>query len=75
MNEKIESALDSAKEMWDRNKGKIAVITTATTIGMVLIMRANRRTVDAFLEQEGLMEDFWKFIGADEDDIESFTKH
>ena len=72
MNKKIESALVSTKKVWDKNKGKIAIIATATTVGMVLLSRGYRNTVEEFLEQNDMLEDFWTFIGADEDDIESF---
>lgn len=70
----IEEKLESTKRFWDRNKGKLAVIATATTIGMVMLSRAQAKTVDGFLKEKGLLEEFWTYIGADEDDIASFTK-
>lgn len=69
MNKKIEAKLDSAKRIWDEKKGTLAVIATTTTVGMVMLMRANQRTVNGFLEENDLMEDFFVYLGADEDEI------
>lgn len=70
----IAEKLESAKKIWDKNKGKIAIIATATTVGLVMVLRSNQKSVEGFLTEKGLLEEFWTYIGADEDDIASFTK-
>lgn len=66
--------LESIKNFWDRKKGTIAITAIATTGAMVMLMRAQQKTVNGFLEENDLMEKFYEYIGADEDDIVSFTK-
>lgn len=72
MNAKLEAKLDSAKRIWDEKKGSIAVITTATTVGLFLIVRRNARVVDSFLEENDLNTKFWEHIGATQEEIEEW---
>lgn len=67
--------LEALKDFWDRKKGVLAVTATATTIGMVAICRAQNRTFEKFLGEHDLKEEFWKFIGADEEEIAEFLKN
>lgn len=73
INETKTSKLDSIKNFWDRKKGTIAVTAIAATGGMVMLMRAQQKTINGFLEENDLMEKFYEYIGADEDDIASFN--
>lgn len=68
------SKLDAAKDFWNRKKGAIAITATATTVGMVALCRAQNRTFEKFLEEKGMKEEFWKFIGATEEEIQDFIK-
>lgn len=69
------SKTEALKDFWNRKKGAIAVTATATTIGMVAICRAQNKQFDKFLGEQGLREEFWKFIGATEEEIEDFAKN
>lgn len=73
-NETKTTKIESLKNFWDRKKGTIAVTAIATTGAMVALMRAQQKTVNGFLEENDLMEKFYEYIGADEDDIASFKK-
>ena len=75
MNTKIEQKLESAKRIWNKNKGKLAVISTVTVVGLALILRDANRDLEQFLRDNDLLEDYWKFIGADENDIEYFKEN
>lgn len=66
------SKTEALKEFWDRNKGKLAVTATLTTVGLVMILRGSNKSLSAFLKENGLEEDYWKFIGADEEEIAEF---
>jgi hypothetical protein len=69
------SKIAAMKNFWDRKKGAIAITATATTVGLVVIMRAQQKTVDKFLQEHDLQEEFWKFIGADREEIEEFRNN
>jgi hypothetical protein len=75
VSEKKTSKLESLKDFWDRKKGVLAVTATATTIGMVAICRAQNKQFEKFLGEHDLKEEFWKFIGADEEEIAEFLNN
>ena len=62
MNKKIVSAKNSVKKFWNDKKGTIAVIATATTVGMVAINRAHLKTVNHFLEQNDMTEAWQAYL-------------
>ncbi len=68
------SKTEALKEFWNRKKGVLAVTATATTIGLVMIMRGSNKTLSAFLKENGLEEEYWRFIGADEEEIAEMFK-
>lgn len=67
------SKLAAAKDFWNRKKGAIAITATATTVGMVALCRAQNKQFQKFLEEHEMTEEFWKFIGATEEEIKEFT--
>ena len=64
-----ESKSEKLKRIWDNNKGKLAVVTTATTVGLVLLMRRNNDIYNKFIDEHGLKEEFFKYLGADEEEL------
>ena len=54
----MKKRLISVKECWDRNKGRIAVITTGTTVLMVMVARAQWKNFAAILEEHDLLEEY-----------------
>lgn len=70
--EKKTSKTEALKDFWNRKKGVLAVTATATTIGMVAICRAQNKQFEKFLGEHDLKEEFWKFIGATEEEIQEF---
>lgn len=69
------SKTEAIKDFWNRKKGTLAVAATATTIGMVALMRAQGKQFQEFLKAQGMEEEFWKFIGADEEEIAEFQNN
>lgn len=66
--------IESLKNFWDRKKGVVAVTAIATTVGMIALMRGQQKTVNGFLEENDLMAEFMKYIGADEEELAPFIK-
>lgn len=65
---------ETLRKFWDTNKTKLFVATTVILALGVAIQKSALKDHDNFLEENDLMDKFYEFIGADEDDIASFKK-
>ncbi|QFG09329.1 hypothetical protein SEA_SLOOPYJOE_34 [Arthrobacter phage Sloopyjoe] len=74
ISDKKTSKTEALKDFWDRKKGAIAVTATATTVAMVALCRAQNKQFQQFVKEQGVETEFWKFIGATEEEIQDFIK-
>jgi hypothetical protein len=65
--------INPVQKFWADNKTKIFVATTVILALGVAIQRSGLKQHDDFLKENDLLDKFYDFIGADEDDIASFN--
>lgn len=70
METKFANAKDKTVKFWNDKKGTIAVATTATTIGLVALMRMQRKTVNQFMDENDLTEQWNLWLYNPEEDVE-----
>lgn len=75
ISDKKTSKSEALKDFWDRKKGAVAVTAVATTVAMVALVRSQNKQFQKFLKEQDMEAEFWKFIGATEEEIEDFIKN
>lgn len=75
ISDKKTSKTEALKDFWDRKKGAVAVTAVATTVAMVALCRAQNKQFNQFIKEQDIEVEFWKFIGATEEEIQDFIKN
>ena len=55
----MEKHCASVQNFWNRHKGKIAVVSTVTAVGAVALVHLQGRSINEFLEEEGLTDKYY----------------
>lgn len=64
---------EAIRKFWADNKTKFFVATTVVFALGAALQKEGLKQHDDFLKENGLMDKYYEFIGADEDDIASFN--